>query len=153
MTKAASDVRTFFHLAAEAAESDEGEGEGEEYSVNDESGTEGTGDPENESLAESSATHDSSVHAAAPQQDGFLHPGDYASGGPVAPSSAPRNKAAAVAANRGLNVTTNDKASRRRSQMLGLPVSPRPSPNSSPHTPPRPPASPAVIPPSPLTPR
>lgn len=134
-------------LTAEAAQSDEGEGE--EYSVNDESGTEGTGDPENESIAESSATHDSGAYAA-PQQDGYLHPGDHSSN--FAPST-PRNKAAAVAANRGLNIATSDKASRRRSQVVGLPVSPRPSPHSSPHTPQRPPASPGYIPVSPHAPR
>ncbi|GJE91091.1 RhoGAP-domain-containing protein [Phanerochaete sordida] len=137
-------------LTAEAAQSDEGEGEGEEYSGNDESGTEGTGDPENESLAESSATHDSSAYAS--QQDGFLHPGDHSSAG--AAGAAHRNKAAVVAAGRGLNIATSDKASRRRSQVMGLPVSPRPSPNSnSPHTPQRLPASPGLVPPSPHTPR
>ncbi|EKM50382.1 uncharacterized protein PHACADRAFT_263653 [Phanerochaete carnosa HHB-10118-sp] len=133
-------------LTAEDAQSDDGEGE--EYSVHDDSSTEGTGDPENESLAESSVTHDSGT-SAPPQQDSYLHPGDRGSAAP----STPRNKAAAVAANRGLNIATNDKASRRQSQATGLPISPRPSPHSSLHTPPRLPASPGVVPSSPHTPR
>lgn len=129
-------------LAAEASD------EGEEYSVHDESGTEGTGEAENESIAESSATHSSAYAPSQAGQGDLLHPSDYST-----PSTPKSSKASAVAANRGLNITVTDKASRRQSRMMGLPVSPRPPGGSfpnSPHTPPRPPASPSAAPPSPM---
>ena len=115
--------------------------------MQDESGTEGTGEGELESIAESSGTHASTYEGEQANQSSYLHPSDYTDGAPMAHKS---SKASTTAANRGLNIAT-DKASRRRSQMMGLPVSPRPPGSSphSPHTPSKPPASPGNVPASP----
>ena len=57
-------------------------------------------------------------------------PFEFAQPGPAASAQAQRSRAAQLAATRGLSVTTNDKASRRHSRMIGapigLPASPRP---------------------------
>lgn len=138
-------------LSKEEAESDEGE----EYSVNDESGTEGTGEADNESTVESSATHNSAYVPPPPpaNQGDFLHPSDYG-GGASSTTNARVSRASHVAATRGLNINVaTDKASRRQSRMVvGLPHSPRPSRESpnSPHTPQPATPSPGIVPPSPL---
>ncbi|KAI0091783.1 hypothetical protein BDY19DRAFT_991457 [Irpex rosettiformis] len=118
-------------------QSDEGEG----FSVQDESGTDGADNTENESITESSGGQGSI-------SKNHLHVSDD--------TSSHRSHASSVAASRGLNIAT-DKASRRHSRMVGLPHSPRPQHSSphSPHTPQKSSAaqSPTVI-PSPLhTPR
>ncbi|GBE86392.1 predicted protein [Sparassis crispa] len=118
--------------------------EGEEASLAEES-MEGT--TENESdIVESSATS-SSAHLSYGQQpssDSLNVP--TADQGGLSPI--PRSRAAHLAASRGLNISTpTDKASRRRSHVVGLPVSPRPSPRT-PNTGGAP--SPPPIPPSPL---
>ncbi|KAI0791618.1 hypothetical protein BC629DRAFT_374645 [Irpex lacteus] len=126
--------------ALTAAPNDDQSDDGEEFSVNDESGTDAD-NTENESLVESSGGQGSA-------SQGHLHPSDD--------MSSQRSRASVVAASRGLNIAT-DKASRRHSRMVGLPHSPRPQHTSphSPHTPQKATTSPSPnVTPSPLhTPR
>ncbi|KZT09880.1 RhoGAP-domain-containing protein [Laetiporus sulphureus 93-53] len=121
---------------------DDGPSDGEEASVIEGSVDDTT---ENDSdLAESSATS-SSVHL--PQPSAFvdsLHPPEV-NGTGMSPSGAIQSRASHLAASRGLNITVTDKASRRHSRVVGLPVSPRPSPRPSQNGSP----SPAI--PSPLS--
>ncbi|KAI0704385.1 hypothetical protein BC835DRAFT_827604 [Cytidiella melzeri] len=124
-----------------AAPEDGQSDEGEDLSVHDES------DVEENTESESAA--DSSLPYERPNYQNHLHPSDDAS---------TRSRASNVAASRGLNISTADKASRRHSRMVGLPHSPRPQ-HGSPHSPRTPQnhsssSSPNPAPPSPLhTPR
>lgn len=117
----------FSRYSAPEVQSDEGE----ELSVNDDSGVEDT-TVDNDSFVESSAASNQVFPGRqTPSQTDHLHPSDYNAG---APSS--RSHASTVAASRGLNITVGDKASRRRSRVVGLPTSPRPQHLTiSPHTP------------------
>lgn len=119
--------------------------DGEDYSVHDESGTDGADNTENDSIVES--VSQGSAHASQPtiHHPNHLHPSDDLSS---------RSRASHVAASRGLNISTTDKTSRRHSRMVGLPHSPRPLHSGvSPHSPPTPQkamSSPVPASPSPL---
>ena len=123
---------------------EDGQSDGDDLSVHDESGTEGTDNAEVDSIVESSAASSSAYLAAQAQ----AHDVDN---GALSPN-APRGRASDVAASLGLNVNVavGDKASKRYSRMVGLPHSPRPPQgDASPqHTPIRTGSSP--IGPSPL---
>ncbi|KAJ3530684.1 hypothetical protein NM688_g7675 [Phlebia brevispora] len=99
---------------------DDAQSDGEELSIHDDSGTEGTDNGEVESIVESSAASSTAyltqgdLPQSADSDDNALSPG-Y------------RSKASNVAASRGLNISVADKASRRHSRMVGLPHSPRPA--------------------------
>ncbi|KAK7679451.1 hypothetical protein QCA50_017505 [Cerrena zonata] len=107
--------------ATEEAQSDDGE----EISILEDSGTDDT-TAENDSGANSSVT-------SLPQQQDRLR---VTNGHSDTPAS--RSHASTVAASRGLNIATGDKASKRQSRMVGLPHSPRPhhaATSPSPRTP------------------
>lgn len=109
----------------------------------------GAENTENESIAESSATHGSAYPLYQASQLEHLHPAD-------AGSDSSRSRASNLAASRGLNIAVTDKASRRHSRMIGLPHSPRPTHGASPHSPHTPQKtvpSPNLPPPSPHTPK
>ena len=95
----------------EDAPSDDGE------DVIEESGTEATTE-DADSVVDSSAGS-ASTHALQTIQVDPAEASEYSQSGQ-------RSRAAQLAATRGLSVTTNDKASRRHSRMMGLPASPRP---------------------------
>ncbi|KAH6916200.1 signal transducer [Coprinopsis sp. MPI-PUGE-AT-0042] len=84
----------------------------DEFSINEDSGTDGDGTTESSSSGPGSA--------------GLLSPPDT----PMAPRNP--SKASSTAANRGLNVTvTNSDRGNRHSKLIGLPTSPRPSASPS----------------------
>ncbi|OCH91024.1 RhoGAP-domain-containing protein [Obba rivulosa] len=115
--------------ALPVATAEEQSDEGEEVSVVDESGTEGTSENDSDPV-ESSATSSTAYVPQGASQSDHSQPLDPSQGDL---SPAPRSRAAHLAASRGLNVTT-DKTNRRQSRMVvGLPNpnSPRPSPRST----------------------
>lgn len=92
---------------AEEAQSDV-----DEFSIHEDSGTDGDGGADDSSSGQGSA--------------GMLSPPDT----PMAPRG--QSKASSTAANRGLNVTvTNSERGNRHSKLIGLPTSPRPSASPS----------------------
>lgn len=113
------------------ASAEETQSDGDDFSVQEESGNEtAEGDPTVESSSSSSPAPGSMQHEVR------VSP-------PETPTATRASKAANTAANRGLNVNvTHSERGNRHSRMMGLPSSPRP-----PHSPSRPPDVP--VPPSP----
>ncbi|EAU90131.2 signal transducer [Coprinopsis cinerea okayama7 len=103
------------------APAEEPQSDGDDFSVNDESGTETTED----------ATVESS--SSSPMQDMDQAPTEIRISPPDTPmASKMTSKASHVAASRGLNVTVaHSERGNRHSKLIGLPTSPRPPPSPS----------------------
>ncbi|KAF5335937.1 hypothetical protein D9611_006244 [Ephemerocybe angulata] len=117
-------------LHAPPADDAHSQSDGDDFSVQDESGTEYT-------EGEGSATFDSSSSSASPVGDSSVQ--DHSSiriSPPDTPVASKISKASSVAASKGLNLTvTGAERGNRHSRLIGLPTSPRP--NQTVHSPSR----------------